>query len=122
MAKNRRNQSAAIRFGPALKAVGLCLFIGGAAVGYVWQKNQIDVLGRQIKAREIKLAELRDQNKKLRDQLAVLHSPARLLEKVQQLNLGLVPPSPRDVWRVAEPLERPAEAAPESGARQLAAR
>jgi hypothetical protein len=45
MAKNRKNQSAAIRFGPALKALGLCLLIGGAAVGYVWQKNQIDQLG-----------------------------------------------------------------------------
>ena len=39
MAKNLKNQAAAIRFGPALKASFLCLLIGGAAVGYVWQKN-----------------------------------------------------------------------------------
>jgi hypothetical protein len=36
MAKNRKNQAAAIRFGPALKASFLCLLIGGSAVGYVW--------------------------------------------------------------------------------------
>lgn len=107
MAKNRKNQSAAIRFGPALKAVGLCLLLGGAAVGYVWQRSQIDLLGRKMTALELKLGQLRDQNKKLRDQMAILQSPARLQEKVQQLNLGLVPPSPRDVWRVAEPTVTP---------------
>src|SRR5690606_16191800 len=106
---------------------GLCLLIGGAAVGYVWQRSQIDLLGRQIRAREIRLGELRDQNKKLRDQLAILQSPARLQEKVQQLNLGLVPPSPRDVWRLAEPTVMPT-ALPPTGEgerapmRQLASR
>src|SRR6478736_781877 len=105
MAKNRKNQSVALRFGPALKAFGLCLFLGGAAVGYVWQKNQIDVLGRQIKQREIRLAELRDQNKKLHDQLAMLRSPGQLELKLRKLNLGLGLPQPGDVWHVAEPVE-----------------
>ena len=45
MAKNRKNQAAEIRFGPALKASFLCLLIGGSAIGYVWQKNQIYRLG-----------------------------------------------------------------------------
>lgn len=112
MAKNRKNQSVALRFGPALKAFGLCLFIGTAAVGYVWQKNQIDQLGRQIKQRELRLAELKDQNKKLRDQVAILQSPARLQQKMQELNLGLVPPSPRDVWRLDESLRPPAATEP----------
>lgn len=105
MARNRKNQPAAIRFGPALKAIGLCLLLGGAAVGYVWQKSQIDQLGRQIRDREIKLEALRDQNKKLRDQQAILRSPTRLEQKLQELNLGLVLPQPGDVWRVAEPVE-----------------
>jgi hypothetical protein len=34
MAKNRKNQSG-VRFGPALKALLFCIFVGGAAVGYV---------------------------------------------------------------------------------------
>lgn len=123
MAKNRRIQSGALRFGPALKAFALCLLIGGAAVGYVWQKNQIDQLGRQIREREIKRAELSDQNKKLRDRLAELRSPARIDQKVAELNLGLVQPQPRDVWKVAEPVVRPAEAplTPAASVRELAA-
>jgi cell division protein FtsL len=124
MAKNRKNQSGALRFGPALKAFALCLLIGGAAVGYVWQKNQIDQLGRQIKERENKRAELSDQNKKLRDRLAELRSPARIDQKIAELNLGLVQPQPRDVWKVAEPVVRPAEPTPLTPAapvRELAA-
>jgi len=45
MARNRKSQSAAIRFGPALKAFLLCLLIGGSGIGYVWQKDQIGRLG-----------------------------------------------------------------------------
>ncbi|MCO5052993.1 MAG: hypothetical protein M9920_11895 [Verrucomicrobiae bacterium] len=105
MARNRKNQTVALRFGTALKVAAFCAFAGAAAVGYVWQKNQIDVLGRQIKQREIRLVELRDQNKKLRDQLAMLQSPGQLGLKLQQLNLGLVQPHPGDVWKVAEPVE-----------------
>jgi hypothetical protein len=105
MARNRKNESVAVRFGPALKAFGLCLLLGGAAVGYVWQKSQIDQLGRQMIEREKRLAEMRDQNKKLRDQLAMLRSPGRLEQKLRELNLGLVLPQPADVWKVAEPID-----------------
>ena len=103
MAKNRKNQSAAVRFGPALKAFIFCVIIGGSAVGYVWQKSQIDELGRQIKQRELRVKELVDQNKKLRDHLAVLRSPAQLSERVQKLNLGLGMPQPNQVFSLPEP-------------------
>jgi len=46
MAKNRRNQAVTVRFGPALKAFALCALIGGAGVGYVWQKSQINELSK----------------------------------------------------------------------------
>ena len=111
MAKNRKNESVALRFGPALKAFALIAVIGGASVGYVWQKGQIDLLGRQIKEREMKVAELRDQNKKLRDNLAMLKSPAMLEARMNKLNLGMVMPQAKDVWRVAEPLPRPVSVA-----------
>ena len=104
MARNRKNESVALRFGPALKAFGLCVILGGAAVGYVWQKSQIDQLGRQIREREIKLGEVREQNKKLRDHLAILRSPGRLEQKLTELKLGLVLPAPGDIWRVSEPV------------------
>jgi len=111
MAKNRKYQSAAVRFGPALKAFLLCALIGGSGVGYVWQKSQIDELGRQIKAREIRLAELQTQNKKARDQLAVLRSPIMLKKRVDELKLGLVEPQHAQVWRLSEPATLPPAAA-----------
>ena len=111
MAKNRKYQSAAVRFGPALKAFLLCALIGGSGVGYVWQKSQIDELGRQIKAREIRLAELQTQNKKARDQLAVLRSPIMLKKRVEELKLGLVEPQHAQVWRLSEPAILPPAAA-----------
>lgn len=107
MAKNRKYQSAAVRFGPALKALLLCGLIGGSGVGYVWQKSQIDELGRQIKLREIRLGELQTQNKKASDQLAVLRSPIMLKKRVEELKLGLVEPQHAQIWRLAEPVVLP---------------
>jgi len=103
MAKNRKNQSAAIRFGPALKAFGLCLLIAGSAVGYVWQKSQIYQLGQQIRQREIRLTQLKDMNQKLGDQLAMLRSPPMLDRRSRELNLGLSPAQPSQIWRLPEP-------------------
>ena len=118
MAKNRKYQSAAVRFGPALKALLLCALLGGSGVGYVWQRNQIDELGRQIASRETRLAALRDQNKKLGDQLQMLRSPKPLEQRVRELKLGLGQLQPGQVWRLPEPL------APTSAetSRQFAAR
>ena len=104
MAKNRKYQSAAVRFGPALKALLLCALLGGSGVGYVWQRNQIDELGRQIANRETRLAALREQNKKLGDQLQRLRSPKPLELRVRELKLGLGQLQPGQVWRLPEPL------------------
>ena len=103
MAKNRKNQLAAVRFGPALKAFLLCLFIGGSGVGYVWQKSQINLLGNKILEREKALAQKRDDNEKLRRQLAALHSPQYVELRIRELNLGLVQPQPNQIWRMVEP-------------------
>jgi hypothetical protein len=119
MARNRKHQSAAIRFGPALKAFLLCLLIGGSGVGYVWQKNQIYELGQQIRKREMRLKDLNDQNDKLRRQLAFMRSPPFLETRIKELNLGLVPPQPSQIWYLTEPC--PQTNKPD-GSRQLAAR
>jgi hypothetical protein len=102
MAKNRKNQSAAIRFGPALKALFLCLLIAGSAVGYVWQKSQIYQLGKQITVKELRLKQLARDNKKLDDQLGLLRSPVMLDQRVRELKLGLVPVQPGSVFRLPE--------------------
>jgi hypothetical protein len=103
MARNRKSQSAAIRFGPAVKAFLLCLLIGGSGIGYVWQKDQIGRLGRQQKEREIRLDRLKDQNGKLREQLAIMRRPQALEARIKELKLGLEPPEPSQVWRLTEP-------------------
>ena len=102
MAKNRKNQSAAIRFGPALKALFLCLLIAGSAVGYVWQKSQIYQLGKQIRQKESRLTQLARDNKKLDDQLGLLRSPVMLDQRVRELKLGLAPVPPMNVFRLPE--------------------
>ena len=118
MAKNRKNQAAEIRFGPVLKVVLLCSLICGSAIGYVWQKNQIDRLGRQISERENKLKQLKNDNKLLADQIAFLHSPVMLDRLVKEKKLGLAPAQPLQVVRLVEP---PSAASPNSS-RQLAQR
>ena len=120
MAKNRKNQSAAIRFGPALKALFLCLLIAGSAVGYVWQKSQIYQLGQQIRQREVRLARLQNDDRKLSDQLSILRSPTMLDRRARELNLGLSPAQPMQVLRLAEPVSAPPEN--KSSTRQLAER
>lgn len=107
MARNRKSESAAVRFGPALKAVLLCLLIGGSGVGYVWQKEQIDKLGRQIKLREAKLAGLETHNDYLRRQLYGARSPDFLLRRIKEGNLGLVQPPEDQILRLPEPVAAP---------------
>jgi len=118
MAKNRKSQSAAIRFGPALKAAFLCLLIAGSAIGYVWQKSEIDRLSQRIRQDELRLKQTADSNEKLRVKLADLRSP-RMLDK-RARELGLIPAQPMQVWRLPEPSAALPEDDPVPG--QLAAR
>ena len=109
MAKNRKNQTAAIRFGPALKASFLILLIGGSAIGYVWQKSEISRLDRQMVAREKALDQLTRDNQTLVRQLSTLHSPVMLDQRARELKLGLAPAQPGQVISVAEPVSAPSE-------------
>jgi hypothetical protein len=102
MAKNRKNQAAEIRFAPVLKVVLLCLLIGGSAIGYVWQKSQIDRLGRQISELEGQLRQAKSGNKLLADQIAFWRSPVMLDRRAKALNLGLAPAQPFQVVRLVD--------------------
>ncbi len=109
MAQNRKNESTAIRFGPALKVFLGCAVIVGCCLGYLWQQQQITDLGQQKGKREARLRSLRDQNEKLRRLLAQMESPAELDKRVKELNLGLAPTQHGQVWILREPpVERPA--------------
>jgi cell division protein FtsB len=101
MARNRKNESD-LRVAPILLTVFLCALFAGLGVGYVWYKNQIDVLGHQITDREQRLAELQRRNKMRREQLATLCSPVALEERVKKLNLGLEQASLTQIIRLVD--------------------
>jgi len=116
MARNRKNQSAAVRFGPAVKALLICLFIGGSGVGYVWQQNQLLELGRRKVEKEKRRDAFRAQNELLARQLAGLQSPKTIEARVKELNLGLSLASPTQVVHLwDEPLSPPARSTPGTG-------
>src|SRR6266542_6389354 len=112
MARNRKNQSAAVRFGPALKASLICLLIGGSGVGYVWQQNQLLELGRQKVEKEKRLNTLRVQNSQFARHLAELQSPRSLETRVKELNLGLTMAQPTQIVRLVDARPRPPAAQP----------
>jgi len=100
-------QPIVIRFGPALKACLICLFIAGMAIGYVGQKNQLQVLGGQFRDLENRLSKLRRDNVMRARILDSLQTPSELEARIKQMNLGLVAPQPEQIVRLVE-LTRPA--------------
>ena len=101
---NRKTRKSAVRFGPAIKAVLICLVTCSLGLGYVWQKQQINILGGQIKENEIKLEKLRRENKDGGDRLAFLLSPHQLDERLRKLNLDLEVPHPKQIIVLIEHL------------------
>lgn len=108
MGRNRKNGSA-VRLVPAMWAGVICLLLGSSAIGYVYQKNQIIELGRQIQKSEQRLTVLRDNNAKLRKQLLTLQSGVYLEKRVKELNLGLAQPAQSQILTL---VEMPATAVP----------
>ena len=118
MARNRKNGSQAIGFGPVLKALLLCLLIAGAGVGYVWQKEQINRLSRQIDERGVRLSKLLDDNQNRKRLLADLRSLGSVEARIKVLNLGLAQPSPAQVWHLVEPSRQAPRPAPPPAVRR----
>lgn len=103
MSQNRRHQSAAVRFGPALKALLICAAIGGVGVGYVWHKNQVNLLARKILDGEKRQEQLARENRELEKQAAYLKSPAVLKLLIAKHNLSLGMTQPDQVLVLPEP-------------------
>ena len=93
----RRGSSSLAQFAPAVKAAGICLVTCGLGLGYVWQKQQIAQLGKEIKGLEVRLEVLGKQKKELGDTLAQLKSPQVLDQLVNQWHLDLEMPRPHQV-------------------------
>ena len=121
MAKNRKNMSGAIRFGPAIKALLICSLFVASGVGYVWQKSVIADLERQSTALKQDLEKLGTKNKKLREDLAKLTSPKGLSKLLTEFNLGLAEPRLEQVRSLPEPAGTPFPG-PTTSVKQYAAR
>ncbi|MDP7012114.1 MAG: hypothetical protein QF685_12130 [Verrucomicrobiota bacterium] len=89
---SRRDDTPQARFAPAIKAASICLVTCGLGLGYVWQKQQIAQLGKEIKVLEERKENLGKENKEQGDTLARLKSPQVLEQLVQQWNLPLEMP------------------------------
>ncbi len=120
MAKNRKSQSAAVRFGPVFKVVLLCSLICGTAIGYVWQKGQVGRLGKLQKEREDSLKKMVQGNESLGKQVGYLKSAVKLDQRAKELGLGLVPAQPQQVVRLVESTSAPAKSGPRQFARRPA--
>jgi len=92
-----------MRAGALAGALLLCGLFAGAGLGYVAQRNRNEAFGRQLQHKQARLQELRMQDQYLERQLADLRSHRMLEKRVQDLNLGLVMPEPRQILRLWEP-------------------
>ena len=101
MARNSRNESS-FRLGPALTVLALLALLVPPGIGYVWFKDQNDVLGEQVKKQEVVRDELERENRVRRDQLANLCLPGALDAQVKKMNLGLGPPIQTQIVRLTE--------------------
>jgi cell division protein FtsL len=73
----------------------LLLFIG-TSLGYVWSSFERTQIGYDLSRLKTKEMELKELNRKLRLELAVLKSPQNL-EKIAVQKLGLRQPSPEQI-------------------------
>lgn len=76
-----------------------------AALGYLWQQTEIHGLGREMKALELELEELRQTNERLSRSYAEMCTPRALEQRVRQMGLELTAPQPGQMIRMTEPLE-----------------
>lgn len=102
MPKNRKRSAPAVRLGPVVKVVVVCLLLGLAGVGFVWQKNQIFELGQRMKEKEQRLEKLRLDNLERARVLAHFRSTQYLEEKIHHLKLGLTAPKPEQVYTLTD--------------------
>ena len=112
MGRNRKNGSATWLV-PGAKAALICLLRGGSAIGYVYQKNQLIELGRQIQKSEQQLKALSDSNTRLHRSLLTLQSTVYLENRVRELKLPLAQPVQSQILTIVE-IPASAQPAPKS--------
>lgn len=111
MPRNKKNEAAFLP-GSVVAALALLALLVPPAIGYVWFKDQVGLLGDQVKDKEVQLARLERDNRARQDQLAMLCLPETLEKQVKSLNLGLGPPAQSQIIRLTEwPANKPGPSA-----------
>ena len=82
-----------VRFGTALMLALICILMGVAGLGYVWQKKQTSKLGESIKEKETELSELQSHNRELELQFFKMCSPNSIEGRIKELGLSLIKPT-----------------------------
>ena len=102
MARNRKNSSPLLRFRSAIKIVFFFVFVCGAGMGYVWQKNQIYELGKKKKKMEETLEVLKRGNRDKENARDHMETSSMVRIKVDELGLDLIEPSQNQILYLKE--------------------
>ena len=103
MAKNYRKTDGGITAWGLVCRLVLFLLTVAFGLSIVMQETQNQKIGKDIKAAEEKIAQLRNQNMILQARLSDLKTPRALIQKVQEWNLNLKPVSDMQVVKCKEP-------------------
>ena len=102
MSHNRKKYDSPLSVGSWIRAVLLCLLLGGTAMGYVWQKSQIHQIGTEVRKKEMRLELLKGDNEGWQQMRAEMRSTQNLYDRVRKLGLGLAMPQPEQVLRLPD--------------------
>ena len=94
---------AVISIGWLVRCASLCLIIGAASVGYLFQKEALHHKADLVDRLERELRTLERENELRRQEYASLISPKHLEAEVQRRQLNLAPPSPDHILSLPMP-------------------
>lgn len=94
---------AVISIGWLVRCASLCLLIGAASVGYLFQKESLHHKAETVEKLERDLRLLQRENELRRQEYATLVSPKNLEAEVERRHLDLVPPSPDHILSLPMP-------------------
>jgi hypothetical protein len=94
---------AVISIGWLVRCASLCLLIGAASVGYLFQKEALHHKAEVVEKLERELRLLQRANELKRQEYATLISPKNLEAEVERRKLDLVPPGPDHVLTLPMP-------------------
>jgi cell division protein FtsL len=93
----------------ALMVLGMAVACSAAAT-QVWTRLRVIDYGYQLSQASKENVRLKESNRRLRLELALLKSPSRIAQ-IATVELGLHPPTPEQIRRLHSPREMPARQA-----------